>query len=72
MAMDKKSVGELIAAYREADKNFAAAQAGPEHLRSGEFARIIGNLQGSITLALIAMGEYERFKAENGRNAEAA
>lgn len=72
MAMDKKAVGELIAAYKQADVDFTAANGLELHLKTGAYARIIGALQGSISLALIAMGEYERFKAENGRNTEEA
>ena len=51
-------IAGLVAAYRQADTEFAAAQAGSNETRQNAFARIIGGLQGEIALALSALG-YE-------------
>jgi hypothetical protein len=64
--MDKQEViNNLVRAYRKADADFDAANAGPAHLRPSALSHIIGCLQGSISLATIELGMREpiRLKA---------
>jgi hypothetical protein len=54
--MSGKIARRLMGAVREADEEFAAAQAGDPSQRSFHFAHAIGALQGTIKLAVIEGG----------------
>ena len=61
--MDTKAIIDtLVSAYRKADDSFASAQAGPREHLSFELARIIGNLQGTISLVTIELGMREAIR----------
>lgn len=51
---NQKAIMTLLTAYRQADEKFDQAQKRKDHCN--DFAAIIGNLQGGITVALIQLG----------------
>lgn len=67
-------INKLIAAHRSADADFAAAQKGfkSDTMRSFEFARIIGKLQGEISIAVIDLGFRGRIKLDPACGGELA